>query len=271
MKPGIVFPATLLTLILFLPGPHASAQSDDSLSQIGISPSMYQISLDEPARTHAYRLHNLGGRDTRVRVRVAQWTTDENNEVVFLPPDQHSLDQWIVINPLELDLPVNDSRVVRFSLRPAVPLPPGEHRAMVIFEEDPPPAKASGESGTIALAARFRINSAVYATAGDIVRQGRITALTLHANQLVASIDSTGNAHVRPLAQARIRGLDRADIDFSFELARKPVLQGTHRPVATPFPDGRILPAGRYQVDITGELGDDALELSRTLTVGGSG
>ncbi len=246
----------------------ASAQGNSGFSQIGISPSMYQISLDEPAQTHAYRLHNLGGRDTRVRIRVAQWTTDDDNEVVFLPPEETSLDQWVIINPLELDLPVNESRVVRFSVRPAVPLSPGEHRAMVIFEEEPPPAAGSGEAGTIALTAKFRINSAIYATTGLITRNGALKSVALTPDRLLSTIESTGNAHVRADALVRIRGLDDTTVDFELELAKRPVLQGTTRTIPTPLPEGRVLAAGRYEVAISGRLGDDSVDLRQTLVVG---
>lgn len=270
MSRGTILPTVLLGFVLAGLSPLLSAQADSTLSQIGISPSMYQISLDEPARTHAYRLHNLGGRDTRVRVRVAQWTTDENNEPVFLPPDETSLDQWIIINPVEIDLPVNDSRVVRFSVRPAVQLPPGEHRAMVIFEEEPPQRAELGTTGTIALGARFRINSAIYATTGLIVRNGAITQMALSQDGLQTTIESTGNAHVRPDARARIRSLDTPGIDFEVELAKRPVLQGTTRTLSTPLPAGQALPAGRYEVDISGSLGDGPLDMRQTLTVGTS-
>lgn len=246
--------------------PGAAAQAVAAASQIGISPSLFEISLDEPAATHAYRLHNLGGRDTRVRVRVAGWTTDENNEVVLLPPSEHSLDQWVVINPVELDLPVNDSRAVRFSVRPAVPLPPGEHRAMVIFEEEPPPRDPAG-AGTMSLAARFRISSAIYATTGAIERRGTIEALALAPDRLVATIASTGNAHVRPRGRARIRGLDDRSVDIDIELSKSPVLQGTTRRIATALPDGTRLKPGRYEVSVDGRLGDGDIALRQTLTV----
>lgn len=238
-------------------------------AQVGISPSMFEISLDEALATHAYRLHNLGSEHTRVTVRVANWTLDEAGELVLLPTAEDSLDRWLVVNPLQVELPGGATRAVRFSVRPTRALPDGEYRAVLVFEEQPIARPPAG-SGTMNLTARFRITSAVYASTGWVSRTGTIERVSLDSDRLVVHAHADGTGHVRPLARYRIRSVGSAALLAEGELTRAPVLPGGRRPIATELPAGVRLAPGRYEVEITGHLGESPVALRQTLLVAGS-
>ena len=73
-------------------------------AQIGVSPPVVEIDLNEPARTRTVRLFNYGNSPVEVQVRVHNWELDEVNRVRILPPTEQSLDQWLVINPLHFTI-----------------------------------------------------------------------------------------------------------------------------------------------------------------------
>lgn len=262
----------------------AFAQGGGDSAQIGISPSNYTIDLDGPVRTHAYRLQNFGERTRRVRVGVINWTTDENSRVVALEPGPATLDQWVIVNPLELDIPGGESRAVRFSIRPAVPLPQGEHRAALVFEEIPHPAEHQEPVAQqrLAMRGRFRITSAIYATVGDIERRAELLDVSLNVGSLATRLVNRGNGHVRwdgryqiwtpsaypGLAAARALPESPEGVEGLVgggTLVRTPLLPGTERTLVTAL--GAPLVPGSYTVVLFGQLGSEAFEVERRATV----
>lgn len=245
---------------------HTAAAETPVRTQIGISPQLFEVSLDDPLATHAYRLHNLGERDVRARVRAIQWTLDEHGEMVELPTSEESIDRWLVVNPRELDLPAGETRTVRFAFRPALPLPAGEYRAALVFEEVPtsPPAPASG---TLSLSTRFRITSAIYASSGPIERGGDIASVSLASDALQILARGEGGGHSRFAAVYEIRREGEPALLASGDVAAVPVLPGMRRPVVTPLPDGVALPAGRYHVNVRGHLGSSLVSWQGELAV----
>lgn len=235
-------------------------------TQVGISPQLFEVSLDEPLATHAYRLHNLGQRDVRATVRVIHWTLDESGEMVELPTSDESIDRWLVVNPMHVDLPAGETRAVRFSFRLARPMPPGEHRAALVFEEVPG-ERGERDGGTLSLSTRFRITSAIYASTGEVVRGGEIESLALSARELLVVARGEGNGHARFSAHYVIRREGSEDTVAEGDLARVPVLPDLRRPVRTTLPDGVELPRGRYRVQIDGQLGTSPVRLERVVTV----
>lgn len=109
-------------------------------AQVGLSPPKLDITIDESGKpsTHSIRIVNFGKKAVEVQVSVYNWEMDEDSQVRIIPPTDQSLDQWMVINPLRFTLPSEGSQAVRFSVRPKVKPEPGEHRAMIFFEQVPP-------------------------------------------------------------------------------------------------------------------------------------
>jgi len=204
---------------------------------------------------------------------------------LIIEPNEQSLDQWLVVNPLRFSVAPKSSQTVRFSIRPRVPPEPGEHRAMIYFDQILP-----GES-TDKLRIKFRMGVAIYAHAGEIVRTGRLNAVQVISgtNPVSAKFDisSEGTSHVRLTGQyaiwpasrypgfentATIEALGRPEAEVPSEvlvaglLPAKPVLPGTRREVL--LHTSAELPPGSYVLDVNGEIpGEDGVDLGIPFTV----
>jgi hypothetical protein len=252
---------------------QAAAQSQPPVGQVGISPPIQIVTADGPLQTHSYRLHNMGSEAVQVQVSVVNWTADEDGKTIELPPEGLSLDQWIVINPVNLLLPAGESRAVRFSIRPAVELPVGEHRAAVIFQQVTAPGETrEQEAPGLVFRTRFRLSSAVYATVGEVTRSGRVLDLTLSPTRLDVLVESLGNGHVRLDGQWQL--WETGAFDAAGESQPRPqplrsgalgaasVQPGLKRRVAHSL-EAPLAP-GRYTVELLGTLGDQPVKLIRS-------
>lgn len=167
-------------------------------AQVAVSPQMLDLDVEQAAATNAFRIYNETSETKRVRVSLASWDKDESNRVRDLPPAALGLERWTVVSPLDFELAPGKSQAVRFSLRPAVELPPGEHRLMLYFNEETPiPA---GQAATT-LNVRFRIGAAIYVHAGAVERRGEIHSVTAAPGALVFDLTTTGNATTRLVGQ----------------------------------------------------------------------
>lgn len=250
-------------------------------AQVGFSPQYYDLSLDEAQKTHAFRLFNMTKEDKQVRVSVVNWDFDDRNEIRLLPSTDSSLDQWVVINPVEFTIPTGQSQAVRFSVRPALELAPGEHRAMLIFDEVPQPL-AAGEATTpgaqTALRARFQFRTAIYCQVGQVVHSADLAQAAADAKGMHLTLRATGTANARFDAQYMVwkagsfPGLDKVALLANLSVAKpalpagmvaagrlpgQPVLPGGTRDYDEPF--ATALTPGAYVVVLLGKLGDDKL------------
>ena len=166
----------------------------DASAQIGISPQKYDVVLGGATQTQTFRLFNFSDAPKEMAVTVNNWRMNEGNRAEVIPPTEHSLDQWIIINPLRFVIPPGESQAVRFAIRPAVQLADGEHRAMVYFTEQLP---SDDDPNTVTMRSRLRIGAAVYAQVGEVVRQGTINGIEARTDSLTFSITNTGSANTR--------------------------------------------------------------------------
>jgi fimbrial chaperone protein len=256
----------------------AFAAAGTASAQIAISPQILDVQLDNATQTYAFRLYNYLQEDKRVRVSLANWTLDENNQVSVLAPTETSLDRWTVINPIEFNLAAGKSQAVRLAIRPAVPLAAGEHRVMVYFDEIPPTDPSKEAPAT--LRARFRIGAAVYAHVGPVTHAGTINAITADQRGFRIGVTTTGNATTRFDGQyvvypaksfpgkGKVPAIEKVDMPEmklppdAIDGGRIPataVLPGTTRTVNESF-KGKPLAPGHYVIHFSGHFGDTALE-----------
>ncbi len=258
--------------------PAERANSDRA--EVGISPPFLDINFEQAQKTQALRLFNLSGKKINVRVSVQPWQQSESGAVAFVPSSEDTIDQWVVLNPAKFSLTAGKSQVVRFSLRPAVQLPPGEHRFMMIFDEEEQAdlIESDGEAQG-AMQALFRIESAVYVQVGEPVRTGTIGLKQSSAKQLELSLSNTGNANTRIRGQAAIYpavdypgeaattelpGVQNPDFVLPKGAIRmqlipaSPALPGNTRPVFITLIEA--LAPGKYVLDLNGRVGDTVLD-----------
>lgn len=258
-------------------------------AQVGFSPQYYDLTLEEAQKTHAFRLFNQTKEDKQVRVSVVNWDFDEHSEIRILPPTETSLDQWVVVNPVEFTIPAGQNQAVRFSIRPSVELSPGEHRAMLIFDEVPPPqplGSATGPGAQTALRARFQFRTAIYTQVGGAKRTADLVEASANAKTLHLRTAATGSANTRFDGQYMVwkkdafPGLDKVVLLSNLAEAKpqlpagmvkagglpgQPVLPGGTRNYDIAFDPP--LPAGNYVVVLFGSLGDDKLSRQIPLSV----
>lgn len=265
-------------LTRWVSGFFALAASFTIHAQVAISPQILDIPLDDSAKTYAFRLYNYMTEDKRVRVSLANWTLDEDNQVSVLPPTETSLDHWTVINPLEFDLPAGKSQAVRLAIRPAVPLAPGEHRVMVYFDEIPPTDLSKEAPAT--LRARFRIGAAVYAHVGPVVHDGSIHSISADHGGFRINVSATGNATTRFDGQyvvypakdfpgkGKVPSIEKIDLpDMKLppgavaggRIPATAVLPGTTRTVKETF-QAKLLAPGRYVISFEGHFGNAVID-----------
>ncbi|MCW8796704.1 MAG: DUF916 domain-containing protein [Chlorobium sp.] len=249
---------------------HALSSAEIPADQVGISPSIFEeLRLDNKPLNETIRFFNFKDEPVHVHVSVHNWTLDENNKLELLPPNPHSLDQWITINPLEFTVPPGGSRPIRFSIQPRVKPAPGEYRAIVYFSENP--LKTTSENNQT-LKTRFRIGVGIYAIADSPVKKGSLHSFSLQNNKLCADIENTGNAHIRFKGKyaiwnsAAFPGTKNHDKLFpkskenekpdgligNGSLNRFPVLPGTRRTIETSLPV--IEKSGSYVIAIQDTL-----------------
>jgi hypothetical protein len=262
----------------------AAARAGTPPAQIAVSPSKFELKLGPRSSTQSVTLMNLGNESVDIDVTVANWDLDESNEVHLLEPDEQSLDQWMVINPLKFTVPAGGSQTVRFSIRPRVEPRPGEHRAMIYFNQVLP------EESEHVVRVKFSVGVAVYGQVGDVERRG-----TLHnvdvvggSNPIVARLDvsADGSAHVRMAGQYAIYPADAypgseqtqwlpdvrpQEIEVperaiaAGALPARPVLPTTRREIL--LKTRAELPPGNYVLDLNGDLQGQAIDMAIPFTI----
>jgi hypothetical protein len=254
-------------------------------AQIAVSPSRFEVTIGAKPTTESVSLMNLSSEDVSIHVTTATWDLDEDGQVRLVEPNEQSLDQWMVINPLKFTVPAGGSQTVRFSIRPRVEPEPGEHRAMIYFNQVLPEL----EDKKI-IRVQFNIGVAVYGLAGEVTRLGKLNQVDVvsGSNPLLARFDvsSEGSAHVRldgqyaiyPQAKypgreqtVRLAGTIRDDTElpeavlFAGQLPARPVLPSTRRDIFLQLQ--RTLPPGNYVLDLNGSLPGNPFDLAIPFTI----
>ncbi len=171
--------------------------------EMAISPPRMEIDINSrKGRSNTIKLTNFANKPVQIRAFVKNWRMDENNKLKDIPSTEESLDRWILFTPSKFTIPAKGTQTVRFAIRPKTKPTPGEHRAVIYFEEIP-----SGSSSK-AVKTKARMGVVVYAYAGEIKRVGKVNSVTVdtkpNAINAVFNVSNQGNAHVRIKGQYAI-------------------------------------------------------------------
>ncbi len=243
-------------------------------AQIAASPSRIELEIGKKPANSSVKLFNLGDKPVTVHTSVQHWDMDETNKVRVIEPTPQSLDQWMIINPVDFTIPAGKTQTVRLSVRPYVEPEQGEHRGIIYFDQElPDDAPSAGVTVT------FRLGIVVYGLAGQIVRDGELDAIRFDHQQenglLALDVHSTGNAGIRldgqysvwqkadfpgadevPAYKLKDKDEERETVLYTGSLPVLPVLAGTRRTLtsAIKLPDQ----AGDYILFVRGKLGDQS-------------
>jgi len=239
-------------------------------AQIAATPSRIEMEIGGKPANSSVKLFNLSDQPVSVHTTVSHWDLDDENEVRVIAPTAQSLDQWMIINPIDFTIPAHSSQTVRLSVRPFVEPEPGEHRGIIYFEQ-----KLADEDNT-GIAVSFRLGIIVYGLAEPISRKGDIESVRFDDNpqlgELAIDLTSTGNAGVRLNGQYSIWHKDdfpggqvtqslrlgtadekSSKVLQSGSLTVLPVLAGTRRTLKQSVPLPEM--AGDFVLYVYGELG----------------
>ncbi|MEI8033741.1 MAG: molecular chaperone [Chlorobiaceae bacterium] len=186
-----VFKHTLILLQALLISTRLHAET--APAQIAISPAMFELKIGSKPVYDSVRLKNLKKEPVTLKVEVYNWTLDEENKLQLLPPDPQSIDQWMMINPVNFTIEPGKEQVIRFSIRPRSTPSPGEHRAIIYFSEQPRQSEGDG------VEMLFKIGVGIYGYADEIRHAGTLQRLQLDkaSSTLHAEIQNNGNVHAR--------------------------------------------------------------------------
>lgn len=277
MKIWRIFNILILLMLVGFSG-NTLAQVPAGAIQFGISPSLFQLTIGAQSKTESFRVFNFGARPMKFRISVHNWDVDEAFNVQVIPPAEQSLDQWIVINPVEFTVEPGKAQVVRFAIRPRVQPEPGEHRAIMYICETPIETAGQAQSNVVGC-----IGAAVYGDYGEINRTGILNEVEIApaTNPVIVRFDisSEGNAHVRmdgqyaiwnasnypgPENTTRIEDVQETEkltalgIAEAGALPSLPVLPGTRRTME--LYTSAVLPPGEYVLDINGTLSGKTID-----------
>lgn len=249
---------------------------------IAVSPPRFDILLTGPTAAESFKVVNLGDAPLHMRVSVAHFGLDEENRLVTLPPTEQSADSWLVITPLEFVVEPQKSQTVRFAVRPRVKPTPGEHRAMIFLEEQPPEDKA------LVMRNLARIGVGVYVNVPPLERHAKVHCVDVRWQGRDAvgllEVESLGNAHVRPnltwlvwpassfpgRAGTPVPRTPSGDLQTPAGALRAgfvpdvPFLPGTRRTLR--FSLGALEP-GEYWVELSGKVENEEVLLALPLVV----
>ncbi|TFI54515.1 molecular chaperone [Mastigocladus laminosus UU774] len=258
---------------------------------IGVSPPRFELKLDQKkATTQIFKVVNRDSKPATFKIYLMGWTLDEKNQIKRVASSEQSLDQWIIVNPLQFTLAPGKTQTVRFAVRPRVKPQPGEHRAFIFVEEIASPEDTKKQGGNAGVKVIGRFGVAVYGYVGDVQRVAKLNDILVNtkSNPITASFDisSQGTAYVRMNGQYTIwqatkyPGANATKVIAEIEkpkpkfpdgvvvggsLPKKPVLPNTRRQVLLRLPDK--LPPGKYVLDINGELNGVQIDQGIPFTV----
>jgi fimbrial chaperone protein len=186
--------AMLLAAALFLPG--------RAVAMLSIHPAYVEFDLDRGRPSETITVTNLTDEETRYRAKILHFLYTKDGGVQEVPPDEHSLAQWIKLNPKEFTLPPKGSRVIRLSVIPPDHLAPGEYWAAIEF--DPLAGQVSetddGQGRTIRLHVTASIIVPIVGQVGEVVYGAELRGLqawkTHSGVEIHADLVNTGTARI---------------------------------------------------------------------------
>jgi fimbrial chaperone protein len=190
------FPVAL-TAGLFWLGIAINTVQAQPVARLAISPERYQVSFDaRGAKTQSLLVKNLSNETITVQLSIANWELDQENKVQVIPPTEDSLDQWLVVNPLQVTIPPDTPQTIRWAIVPRKDPAPGEYRAIIFIEEelaDREPSKVP----SVRMKMRFGIP--VYGQVGEPIDKTEVGAVTLDpfGAKVLVEVSNIGNRHAR--------------------------------------------------------------------------
>ncbi len=186
-------------LLLFVVGVLASSQlHGQPAPRMGISPDRYYVEFDERGGdTQSLLVQNLSDQPLSLTLSVSNWELNENNQISVVPPNERSLDQWIVINPLNITIPPGSPQTIRWAIMPRLQPDPGEYRAIIFIEENL--AQQEQQQNGTQVRMNMRYGLPIYAQVGEALLQAELHDMRIArtGDSLSLELSNVGTSHAR--------------------------------------------------------------------------
>ncbi len=163
--------------------------------QIAVSPSRFDITYGKKMKTYALTLINYADHKIKAHISLSNWTLD-NDKIKELSPTPQSLDQWMLITPLNVSIAPKETQTIRFAIRPRSKPTPGEHRAMIWIDQ-----VQDSQFENEGVQAKFRFGVAVYLSVPPVSAKGELQriSVTNTTNNIAVALkfSNSGNVHDR--------------------------------------------------------------------------
>ncbi|MEM8613586.1 MAG: P pilus assembly protein, chaperone PapD [Cyanobacteria bacterium P01_H01_bin.105] len=235
-----------MSLGLFASALWAGAAS----AQVGISPLVVEVEAERGRAQGVITVTNDSDEEFRARVYMEPFTYDQEDGFQSLETAPEDLSSYLRFSPIELEVPADESRKIRFVAQLPPSLAEGEYRG-VLFTETL--VETINEEG-VRVVLKTRVGATIYVRHGDLSPELTVDRafVDIEDNQLELLVNNTGPASSRPR------------VDWQLMQADTEVATGVTEPFAVLAEGSRHLPLGDFdetfatlspgQYQLTGDL-----------------
>ena len=206
----------------------------EGCADLGISPAFLEVELDKGRPAGQFIISNLGDEEERYRIKAVHFSLSKTGGLDRIPPDGHSLAQWIKFNPTEFTLGPKTNRAVRFVIAPQGNLRAGEYwGAMELESLKTTMAKSQDQAGRefhIAISASIMVP--IFGKSGNVRYLGTVKdakmAVAESGKTIEVLFENTGDGRLLVEGQYEIRNSSGEEAAKG-QLARTYVLPGMER------------------------------------------
>ena len=236
----------LATLLLcFRPG--------NALAGISISPAFIELRLDKGVPAGQFLITNSGDVEERYRIKAIHFIFASDGGFREMPPDEHSLAEWVKFNPKEFTLPPQSRQAVRFVVTPRGKLKTGEYWAAMELESlKTSVAKSKDDKGkTYKFEVIPTIVVPIFAQVGDVRYMGTVKDLQVVSQENSQSVGhlvvNTGEGRLFVVGDYEIAN-EAGEVVSKDSLVRTYIMPGSERKVVSAIKDK--LPPGNYSLKV---------------------
>ena len=197
-----------ISLLTFFNIASASAQSSDGLA-LTITPPLIKINMNPGESWSSFvKIVNTNPYPITVYASVRDFRSKDGRNVDFLKEEEITegqsflLSQWIEVSEDPIEVPVQQSVEVPFTIRTPVDAEPGGHYAAILIGTKP---LAGNQEGSFIYVSSLVASLIMLNVQGDIVEEGRIREFSTEKGfyekpeiDFSVVFENTGNVHLQP-------------------------------------------------------------------------
>lgn len=220
---------------------------------ISISPAFVELTLDKGVPAGQFLITNSGNEEERYRIRSIYFIFSSDGGFREMPPDEHSMAQWVKFNPKEFTIPPQARQAIRFVVTPKGKLKAGEYWAAMELESlKTTEAKSTDDKGRTF---RFEIIPSIvvpiFGKVGDVRYMGAVKAAKIVPNgkekELETLIVNTGDGCLFVIGEYEILN-EEGQVVAKNSLGRSYLLPGAERKISAEIKEK--LPTGEYTIRV---------------------